>query len=77
MLDTEPSHWAKDVVTRDPLAALWVIIPVSVNAYYGNFAVFVAEQRSARQSTVVEISAAYIKSGSEMINVIAKLEYEW
>ena len=33
ILDTDPSHWAEDVTTRDPLAALWVITPLSVDVY--------------------------------------------
>ena len=77
MLDTDPTHWAEDVTSRDPLAALWVIIPVSTDVCNGAFEVFVAEPRSSRQSTLVEISAAYIQSKSGRVNAIGKLEYEW
>ncbi|MEI8245961.1 MAG: hypothetical protein WCI51_09035 [Lentisphaerota bacterium] len=78
MLDTDPTHWAEDVVTRDPLAALWVIIPVSVDVYNGRFEVFVQEPQSSRQSTIVEVSAVYGLGGKiGFTNLKSKFRFEW
>lgn len=78
ILDTDPTHWAEDVVTRDPLAALWVIIPVSVDVYNGGFEAFIQEPRSSRQSTIIEVSAAYImKMEKGFTDVKPQLQYEW
>ncbi len=74
VLDTDPTHWAEDVTSRDPKAALWVIIPVHASVYNGEFEVFIQEPRAGRQSTVISVSDAYISGGATQT---VPLEYEW
>ncbi len=78
LLDTDPTHFAEDVVSRDPSAALWVITPVTADVYNGRFEVFVPAARGARQGDVVEVTGAFALGGKKgFTDLKAKLEVEW
>lgn len=77
ILDTDPTHWAETITTRDLNSALWVIIPQKIEVENGCFEIFIPEPKGSRQSDIVEISGAYELVGVGFKDILSELEIEW